>query len=72
MTDFGGKYGGMALSLLRIVTALLFIEHGTSKILSFPLTQMSGPPQGSIYWVAGLLELVASSAPHSGGGIVGS
>ena len=58
MNSFTGKYTGQALSLLRIVTALLFIEHGTSKIFSVPLTQMSGPAMWSIYWVAGILELV--------------
>lgn len=60
MTFSDGKYAGQALSLLRIVTALLFLEHGTSKILSFPLTQISGPPMWSLYWVAGILELVGS------------
>lgn len=60
MTFFTGKYAGQALSLLRIVTALLFLEHGTSKILSFPLTQISGPPMYSTYWIAGVLELVGS------------
>ena len=60
MTFFTGKYAGQALSLLRIMTALLFLEHGTSKILSFPLTQISGPPIYSTYWIAGVLELVGS------------
>ena len=58
MTYITGKYTGQALSLLRIITALLFIEHGTSKIFSFPLTQMSDPQMWSIYWIAGVLELV--------------
>ncbi len=61
MTFFTGKYAGQALSLLRIVAALLFLEHGTSKILSFPLTQISGPPMYSLYWIAGILELVGSA-----------
>lgn len=30
------------LSLLRIVTGLLFLEHGTQKFLSFPAGQMAG------------------------------
>ena len=61
MMDFGEKYSSRALSLLRIVTALLFIEHGTSKILDWPHTSMSGPPTGSLFWVAGLLELVGGA-----------
>ena len=35
------------LSVLRIVSALLFVEHGTSKLLGFPPSPMhapSGPP----------------------------
>jgi len=35
------------LSILRIMSALLFVEHGTSKILGFPPAPMhapSGPP----------------------------
>jgi putative oxidoreductase len=30
------------LSLLRIVTGLLFLEHGTQKFLSFPAGEMAG------------------------------
>ena len=60
MNSLTEKYSGQALSLLRIVTALLFLEHGTSKILSYPLTQMSGPAMWSIYWVAGIVEIIGS------------
>ena len=60
MNSITDKFTGQALSLLRIVTALLFLEHGTSKIFSFPLTQMSGPSMWSIYWIAGILEIVGS------------
>ena len=45
------------LAVLRIVTALLFIEHGTQKLFGFPA---GGPPQSallSLDGVAGLLEL---------------
>ena len=33
------RFEPMVLSLLRIVTALLFLEHGTQKFLSFPAGQ---------------------------------
>lgn len=46
-----------ALSLLRIVTALLFLEHGTQKLLGFPAAQFS-PPLLSLFGIAGLLELI--------------
>lgn len=46
-----------ALSLLRIVVALLFIEHGTAKLFAFPLTNHPGPAVLSLLWVQGLLEV---------------
>lgn len=45
------------LSILRIVTALLFLQHGLSKIFSFPV---SGPPLHGLLLLAGFLELVGS------------
>jgi putative oxidoreductase len=45
------------LSLLRIVTALLFLEHGTMKLLGFPPSQFS-PPLFSLFGAAGMMELV--------------
>ena len=49
------------LSILRIVAALLFFEHGTSKLLGFPPSEHSGPEFLSLSWVAGLLELVGGA-----------
>ena len=49
-----------AVGALRIVTALLFMEHGTSKIFFFPETAGSGPSTWSLLWVAGVMELVGS------------
>lgn len=46
-----------ALSTLRIVTALLFLEHGTQKLLGFPPSEFS-PPLFSLFGAAGILELV--------------
>jgi putative oxidoreductase len=45
------------LAILRIVTALLFLAHGTAKLLGFPETGMS-PPLFSIFGLAGILEIV--------------
>lgn len=44
------------LSILRIVTALLFLEHGTQKLLGFPASDYS-PAFMSLPWIAGVLEL---------------
>jgi putative oxidoreductase len=49
------------LSLLRIVTGLLFMQHGTTKLLSIPPSDMSGVALGSIFGVSGVLELVGGA-----------
>ena len=57
-SDFGGRYAPQALSLLRIVSALIFLAHGSSKLLGFPPSEMPMPPALSFMWVGGALELV--------------
>ena len=49
-----------ALAVLRIVTALLFLQHGTGKILGFPMSSMAFPPAWTLFWVAGWLELIGA------------
>ena len=46
------------LSVLRIVAGLLFLEHGTQKILGFPAGEHAGVALTSLSGIAGLLELV--------------
>ena len=48
-----------ALAALRIVAALLFIEHGTQKLLAFPIAPPGGavPAMFTLYWFAGVLEI---------------
>ena len=59
------KYAPQLLGLLRIVTALLFMEHGTQKLLHFPAMNMpAGAPaggempafMGTLFLIAGILE----------------
>ncbi len=46
------------LSLLRIVAALLFIEHGTMKLIHFPIPQPGVPsPLPTLMVVAACLEI---------------
>ena len=45
------------LSVLRIVTGLLFLEHGTGKLLGFPPSDHAAQPF-SLIGVQGALELV--------------
>ena len=49
-----------ALAVLRIVTALLFLQHGMTKILSWPMLSASDPREWCLLWVAGMLELFGS------------
>ena len=53
-----GRFAAQALSLLRIVAALIFLLHGSTKLLGFPPSEMPMPPAGSLMWIGGLLELV--------------
>ncbi|MEJ1996328.1 MAG: DoxX family protein [Limibacillus sp.] len=51
-------YSPFLLSALRIMSGLLLLQHGTTKYLSFPETQMSGASPASMSGAAGLIELV--------------
>ena len=45
-------------SILRIMTGLLILEHGTTKFLGFPPSDMSGLSVTSLFGAAGVFELV--------------
>jgi putative oxidoreductase len=46
------------LSVLRIVAALIFMEHGTQKLFGFPASPNPAPALFSLYGLAGILEVV--------------
>ena len=48
-------YQPAALAALRIITALLFIEHGTQKLFGFPPAPYAIT---TLFFVAGVIELV--------------
>ncbi len=48
------------LSILRIVAAILFFEHGTQKILGIPEPKYV-PEMFSLTWVAGIMEIVGGA-----------
>lgn len=50
-------YRPQFLSILRIMTALLFVAHGTSKLFGWPMEGFQ-PPLFSLFGLAGVLELV--------------
>jgi putative oxidoreductase len=57
LTDRLTSYSPYMLSITRIMSGLIFLEHGTAKLLGFPLSEMH-PPAMSLPWFAGVIELV--------------
>jgi putative oxidoreductase len=62
MRDWGlpTAWAPRLLGLLRIVSALIFLEHGAQKLLGFPAMTPGGqlPPLLSLFWFGGILELL--------------
>ena len=55
-------WGPRALSILRIVTGVLFLAHGLVKLFGFPVGAQPGQvPLGTIFGVAAVLELVGGA-----------
>ena len=50
-------YAPYFLAILRIMAALLFIAHGTSKLFGWPSAGMQ-PPLMSLFGLAAIIELV--------------
>ena len=49
------NYSPYVLSIVRIVVALLFLEHGLSRLFGWP-SPLPTPPMLSMYWFAGTIE----------------
>ena len=58
MSDRLSAYRPQALAALRIMTALLFIEHGTQKFFDFPPAAQPFGDLMNLVGVAGVLEIV--------------
>lgn len=58
MERFLVPYRGQFLSLLRFFSGLLFLQHGTTKYLSVPVSKMSGASPSTLSGAAGIIELV--------------
>ena len=59
MDDFCRTWSPRLLSVLRIMTALMFLQHGTAKFFGFPRVAMFDNLQIlSLLGAAGVLELV--------------
>ena len=56
--DADGIWAPRMLAVLRIVAALLFIEHGTQKLFGFPMPiGGEGPPLVSLLGLSAVIEL---------------
>jgi putative oxidoreductase len=55
------QYWPQMLSILRIMAALLFLEHGTAKLLGFPHGPGPMPAIGTLAWVQGVIELIGGA-----------
>jgi putative oxidoreductase len=54
------SWSGYTHALLRIMTGLLFLAHGTAKLIGWPAVEMfkDGVPLLSLFGIGGLLEIV--------------
>ena len=55
---FNSTWAPRMLAVLRIMVALLFLEHGTQKLLGFPPSGHPGPALFTLYGLQGVIELV--------------
>jgi putative oxidoreductase len=60
LTEKLNFYSPHMLSITRIVSGLIFLEHGTAKLLGFPVSQMN-PAAFSLGWWAGVIELICGA-----------
>jgi putative oxidoreductase len=57
---FAARYEPYVLSTVRIVVALLFFEHGMSRLFGFP-SPLPTPALFTVYWFAGAIEFVGGA-----------
>jgi putative oxidoreductase len=60
MLDRISAFAPQMLSVLRIVSGLTFLLHGTQKLVGIPAAQMQ-PPLMLLFGAAGIIELVAGA-----------
>lgn len=51
---------GYLLAALRVITGLMFLAHGTAKLIQWPYVEMfkDGVPVASLFGIGGILEIV--------------
>ena len=58
LSQTASAWAPRVLSILRIAAGLLILQHGTTKLLGFPATEMSGISVSTMPGMAGIIELV--------------
>jgi putative oxidoreductase len=59
LNDVCTAWAPRLLSVLRIMSGLLFLQHGTAKFLGIPFVQqVANLPAFSPAWIAGVIELI--------------
>jgi putative oxidoreductase len=58
MENFLRPWTAQLLSILRIMTGLMLLSHGTSKYLNFPMSQYSNASPSGPIGAAGIFELI--------------
>jgi putative oxidoreductase len=64
LSDTCAAWTPRVLSILRIMAALLLLQHGLSKFFGFPVPWPAGggaPAMFSLYWFAGIIEIVGGA-----------
>jgi putative oxidoreductase len=61
MRQFLGKYADIFYSILRIVSGLLFLCHGTQKLFGFPGTNPPLPLFASLPAWGGVIEIICGT-----------
>lgn len=62
LNDVCAAWAPRLLSILRIMSGLLFMQHGTAKFLGIPyIQQMANLPTFSPSWIAGVFELIGGA-----------
>lgn len=68
--SFLSRWSDQFLAVMRIMTALLFMQHGTTKLFQFPVDPTApaghGPAFLSLIWIAGFMEVVGGALMVAG------
>src|SRR5450631_846395 len=61
------RFTPYALAVLRIIAALLFMQHGSQKLFSFPSPSATGTPEvWTLGWFAGWIEVAGGALLAAG------